>query len=84
MPRRAGSGSRPARAEATVGTTDSLTLFMNEIGRHDLLTAAEEVELAKLVERGDAAAKERMINRTSASSSRSRSAIRVTGFRSAT
>ena len=35
---------------------------MNEIGRHDLLTAAEEVELAKRVERGDAAAKERMIN----------------------
>ena len=51
-----------AEAAATVGTTDSLTLFMNEIGRHDLLTAAEEVELAKLVERGDAAAKERMIN----------------------
>ena len=42
--------------------TDSLTLFMNEIGRHELLTAAEEVELAKLVERGDAQAKERMIN----------------------
>ncbi len=51
-----------ARVEPTVGTTDSLTLFMNEIGRHELLTAAEEVELAKRVERGDAAAKERMIN----------------------
>jgi RNA polymerase primary sigma factor len=35
---------------------------MNEIGRHRLLTAAEEVELAKRIERGDAAAKERMIN----------------------
>jgi RNA polymerase primary sigma factor len=35
---------------------------MNEIGRHPLLTAAEEVELAKRVERGDRAAKERMIN----------------------
>ncbi len=35
---------------------------MNEIGRHELLTAAEEVELAKRVERGDLAAKERMIN----------------------
>ena len=35
---------------------------MNEIGRYPLLTAAEEVELAKRVERGDAAAKERMIN----------------------
>ena len=51
------------RLEAeTVGTTDSLTLFMNEIGKHDLLTAAEEVELAKRVERGDPRAKERMIN----------------------
>jgi RNA polymerase primary sigma factor len=47
---------------SSLGTTDSLTLFMNEIGRHELLTAAEEVELAKRVERGDAAAKERMIN----------------------
>jgi RNA polymerase primary sigma factor len=45
-----------------VGTPDSLTLFMNEIGKHDLLTAAEEIALAKRIERGDAAAKERMIN----------------------
>jgi RNA polymerase primary sigma factor len=45
-----------------VGSVDSLTLFMNEIGKHDLLTAAEEVELAKKVERGDRRAKERMIN----------------------
>jgi RNA polymerase primary sigma factor len=35
---------------------------MNEIGRHRLLTAAEEVELAKRIERGDREAKERMIN----------------------
>ncbi|HEU0247958.1 MAG TPA: sigma-70 family RNA polymerase sigma factor [Gaiellaceae bacterium] len=45
-----------------LGVADSLTLFMNEIGKHDLLTAAEEVELAKRIERGDRAAKERMIN----------------------
>jgi RNA polymerase primary sigma factor len=45
-----------------VTSTDSLTLFMSEIGRHALLTAAEEVELAKRVERGDRQAKERMIN----------------------
>ena len=52
-----------ARASAPVsGATDSLTLFMNEAGRYPLLTAAEEVALAKRVERGDAAAKERMIN----------------------
>jgi RNA polymerase primary sigma factor len=44
------------------GPSDSLTLFMNEIGRYQLLTAAEEVELAKKIERGDKAAKERMIN----------------------
>jgi RNA polymerase primary sigma factor len=44
------------------GITDSLTLFMNEIGKHTLLTAAEEVELAKKIERGDRRAKERMIN----------------------
>src|SRR6201987_2191816 len=43
-------------------TTDSLQLFLNEAGRYPLLTAAEEVELAKLIERGDARAKDRMIN----------------------
>jgi RNA polymerase primary sigma factor len=41
---------------------DSLQLFLNEIGKHKLLTAADEVALAKRVERGDVAAKERMIN----------------------
>ena len=35
---------------------------MNQLGRYPLLTAAEEVELAKKIERGDHAAKERMIN----------------------
>ena len=43
-------------------SSDSLQLFMNELGRHPLLTAAEEVALSKRVERGDLAAKERMIN----------------------
>jgi RNA polymerase primary sigma factor len=42
--------------------SDSMNLFLTEIGRHSLLTAAEEVALAKRVERGDRAAKERMIN----------------------
>jgi RNA polymerase primary sigma factor len=41
---------------------DSMQLFLAEIGRYPLLTAAEEVALAKRVERGDAEAKERMIN----------------------
>jgi RNA polymerase primary sigma factor len=43
-------------------TTDAMQLFLNEVRRHPLLTAAEEVELAKRIEEGDAAAKERMIN----------------------
>src|SRR6185295_7293610 len=49
-------------AGPTTGTADALTLFMNRAGRYQLLTAAEEVALAKRVERGDAEAKERMIN----------------------
>ena len=43
-------------------TTDSVQLFLNEAGRYPLLTAAEEVELAKRIERGDLQAKDRMIN----------------------
>ena len=39
-------------AFATV-TTDTLQLFLNEIGRHRLLTPAEEIDLAKRIERGD-------------------------------
>jgi RNA polymerase primary sigma factor len=53
--------ARPAAHEA-LGSTDALTLFMNRAGRYSLLSAAEEVALAKRVERGDRAAKERMIN----------------------
>jgi RNA polymerase primary sigma factor len=47
---------------AALGAGDPLTLFMNRAGRYALLTAAEEVALAKRVERGDTAAKELMIN----------------------
>jgi RNA polymerase primary sigma factor len=49
-------------AAAPTGTLDPLQLFMDAAGRHKLLTAADEVMLAKRIERGDAAAKERMIN----------------------
>src|SRR5438132_746665 len=42
-------------------TTDALQLFFREAGRHPLLTAAQEVELAKRIERGDEEAKRRMI-----------------------
>jgi len=43
-------------------TTDALQLFLNEMGKYKLLTADEEVELAKRIERGDKAAKDLMIN----------------------
>ncbi len=52
--------ARRAQADELV-MGDSLSLFLREIGRYPLLTAAEEVVLAKRVERGDEAAKERMI-----------------------
>jgi RNA polymerase primary sigma factor len=42
-------------------TTDALQLFLREAGRHALLTAAQEVELSKRIERGDGLAKQRMI-----------------------
>ena len=48
--------------DLAAATTDALQLFLNEAGRYPLLTAAEEIELAKLVERGDKEAKDRMIN----------------------
>jgi RNA polymerase primary sigma factor len=48
--------------DAGPASTDSLGLFLAEIGRYPLLTAAQEVALAKRVERGDLSAKERMIN----------------------
>jgi RNA polymerase primary sigma factor len=48
--------------DLAVATTDALQLFLNEAGRYPLLTAAEEVELAKRIERGDKEAKDRMVN----------------------
>jgi RNA polymerase primary sigma factor len=42
-------------------TTDSLQLFLKDIGKVRLLTAAEEVELAKRIERGDLEAKQKMV-----------------------
>ena len=42
-------------------TTDSLQLFLKDIGKVDLLTAAQEVELAKRIERGDHRAKQEMV-----------------------
>ena len=51
----------PPTAAAAETTTDALQLFLREAGRHALLTAAQEVELAKAIERGDMNAKQRMI-----------------------
>ena len=48
--------------ELAAATTDALQLFLNEIRRYPLLTASEEIELAKRIEQGDLDAKERMIN----------------------
>jgi len=48
--------------ELATATTDALQLFLNEIRRYPLLTAAEEVDLSKRIEQGDLEAKERMIN----------------------
>jgi RNA polymerase primary sigma factor len=47
--------------EMAESTVDALQLFLNEIGRHPLLTATEEVELSKRIERGDTEAFERML-----------------------
>ena len=48
--------------DLATATTDALQLFLNEVGRYPLLTAEQEVELAKRVERGDKEAKDLMVN----------------------
>src|SRR2546423_10825701 len=42
-------------------STDSLQLFLKDVGKVDLLTAAQEVELAKRIERGEHRAKQEMV-----------------------
>jgi RNA polymerase primary sigma factor len=58
--------ARPGRStgsrERGVAAADPLSLYLNDIGRYRLLTRAEEVQLAKRIERGDEQAKERLIN----------------------
>ena len=51
----------PVVATPQETTTDALQLFLREAGRHALLTAPQEVELAKKIERGDMRAKQQMI-----------------------
>ncbi len=47
--------------EASEVSTDALQLFLKDVGRVDLLTAAQEVELSKRIERGDHRAKQEMV-----------------------
>jgi RNA polymerase primary sigma factor len=55
----------PAEEEAEVDerevSTEALQLFLKDIGKVDLLTAAQEIELAKRIERGDHGAKQEMV-----------------------
>jgi RNA polymerase primary sigma factor len=51
-----------SNGELASQTTDAMALFLREVARHPLLTAAQEVELAKRIERGDLAAKEQLVN----------------------
>ena len=48
-------------AESLSGAADSLQLFLADVGKHKLLTAAQEVQLAKRIERDDPTAKRHMI-----------------------
>ena len=48
-------------AGPVTGAGDSLQLFLADVGRHKLLTAADEVMLAKRIEKGDLKAKRHMI-----------------------
>jgi RNA polymerase primary sigma factor len=62
----AGDGAQPAPKKPQIDLTvepslDSLRLYLRSIGRVDLLTADEEVFLAKRIERGDMGAKQQMI-----------------------
>ncbi|MEA2371693.1 MAG: polymerase primary sigma factor [Solirubrobacteraceae bacterium] len=64
-PRRPSTATETARAERRAqneSTTDSLQVFLNQASRYALLTGPEEIELAKRIERGDVAAKDRLIN----------------------
>jgi RNA polymerase primary sigma factor len=60
----ASTGAADARRVEHVAdpTTDSFQIFLNQVGKYPLLTREEEVELAKRIESGDLAAKEKLIN----------------------
>ncbi len=50
-----------AKADQREVSTEALQLFLKDIGKVDLLTAAQEIELAKRIERGDNRAKQEMV-----------------------
>ena len=63
---RADAGKRRRKPKGQIDlrpdmTTDSLQLFLKDIGKVRLLTAQEEVDLAKRIERGDLDAKQKMV-----------------------
>ena len=60
------NGGQPQQKKPEIDLTvepslDSLRLYLRSIGRVDLLTAGEEVSLAKRIERGEMMAKQQMI-----------------------
>jgi RNA polymerase primary sigma factor len=55
------AGPTYALDDLSAMTGDTLQLFLRDVRRHPLLSAADEVELAKRIERGDLEAKERMV-----------------------
>jgi RNA polymerase primary sigma factor len=57
-----GDARRRAEATSPSGSLDSLELFFRQAREYELLTAAEEIDLSQRIERGDLAAKNRMIN----------------------
>lgn len=54
--------SKPRSKTSEYAISEDLQAYLNEIGKFRLLTAKEEIQLAKQIERGDLAAKERLIN----------------------
>jgi RNA polymerase primary sigma factor len=60
-PRAADGEELDLDADTREFSTDALQLFLKDIGKVDLLTAAQEVELAKRIERGDHGAKQQMV-----------------------
>jgi RNA polymerase primary sigma factor len=57
-----GTGAKKEELDLTVEPSlDSLRLYLRAIGQVDLLTAQQEVELAKRIERGDMLAKRQMV-----------------------